>query len=253
MGSDAETLDEIRNRVGSVLEQLLWQGADAHGFFDEWANHFNGMMASVASGLRDASQQLHKEAVQQREASDGHAAFNPFDPIGRVLYGVDGVMKNVNLTVLGEDLKPLGLSGERLKSVESLLDAGERSLPALGAVADIASFLVEDHANPKSTDTLNAGVNAVLSVGSAVFDGGAMLAAAGAVTIGGTAVAPVLGAVATGFFVAEGVNMVATTFDPKFDEQAVHVTKVAASFVTSGVRDALSLARHNPLNWAPML
>lgn len=249
MDSDAQILDAIRGRVGGVLEQVLWQGADAHEFFEEWARRFSGMMGHAVAGLRDSAQALHSEAVQQREASDVGAGSSILDPVSVAIaatsVAVGTVKKLDKVHVVAEELDKLGISDDDLRVADSLVAIA-------GAGFDIANFNRQRYADPKSAETLKAGVDAAFGVSGAIASSAELLLPVGA-AVAGVEVAPILGTAALGFGVAELTNDAISTFDPRFDEQALHVGEATVSVVASGVKDAYQLMRRNPLNWVPVL
>jgi uncharacterized protein YukE len=250
MDSDAQTLDQIRGRVGGVLEQLLWQGADAHEFFETWAQRFSGMVGNAAVGLQEAARCLHAEAVQQREASGDGAGSNILDPIAfGISAGTEALhaLKLANVEVVAKELKDLGLTDKGFETLD-LLESVAGPLEVAGLAVNFASFMTEWSANPDSAETLKAGVDTGLSLGSV-----GVLATEAALAVAGVEAAPVLVGAGIAFGVAELGNDVVSSFDPKFDEQVLHVAEASASVVASGVRDAFSLIRRNPLNWVPAL
>lgn len=249
MDAWAQTLDQIRVRVGGVLEQLLWQGADAREFFEQWADRFAGMVGAAASGLREASQCMHAEASQQRGASDGNAGFNILEPAGLVLTGLSlagDATKLLKYAVVSDGLKALGATDDGLEAVKSLAETVDVPLAGLGFEVNAESFLLAYSAHPQSAETLKDGFDTALSFGEFAAGVGAMAAV-------GTAAAPVLGGIALGLGLAGAGNDVVSHFDPRFDEQTVHVAEAATSAGLSGVRDVWTLVRRNPLNWVPVL
>lgn len=250
MDSDAQTLDQIRGRVGVVLEQLLWQGTDAHEFFEAWAQRFSGMVGSAAVALRGAARALHAEAVQQREASGEDAGFSILEPVGFAISGASVAVGVTELVVKHSDsamndLAKVGITADRLEVADPLLAFA-------GAGVDIANFERQYRANPYSAQTATAGVDMTLGLG-----GAAVGVVEGAALVGAVALAPEVatGVAVTGLVLGglELGNDIVSTFDPRFDEQALHVGSVMASEVASGVRDAFSLIRRNPLSWVPAL
>ncbi|MBR7828548.1 WXG100 family type VII secretion target [Actinospica sp. MGRD01-02] len=250
MDSDAQTLDQIRGRVGGVLEQLLWQGADAHDFFEIWAQRFSGMVGNAAAGLQDAARCLRAEAVQQREASGEGGGFNILDPISfGISAGAEGLhaLKLANVSVVADELKDLGLTDKGFEVLDSL-ESVALPLEVVGLAVNFTNLAVDWSADPGSAETLKAGVDTGLSLGS-VGVGVAEVALVAA----GVEVAPVIVGAGIAFGVAELTNDVASYFDPQLDEQVLHGAEAGARVVASGVRDAFSLLRHNPLNWVPAL
>lgn len=254
MDSCAQTLDQIRGRVGGVLEQLLWQGADAHTFFQEWASRFSGMIGSAAAGLHEASLCLHAQATEQRTASDGNVGF--LEPLGgAIALGAlaSGVARMSRVTVVEKELKELGIADEDLKPLKYVDELGLGGPLALaGFAVDLPTFLMYLSANPGSAETLKSGVDLALSAsasGLAIAEG----VGDAAVLAGVVASAPELGVAIAGLGIAEGANDLASHFDPDLDQQVWHGAETAGRVVASGVGDAFSLIGRNPLNWVPAL
>jgi hypothetical protein len=242
LDSWALTLDQIRGRVGGVLEQLLWQGADAHEFFEQWADRFAGMVGSAASGLREEAQCLHAEAAQQRAASDGGTGSGLLDFVGGTIAGGLAVLGLSHITVAEKGLRAAGFTGDDLDAWRSVDKAAGPWLAGLGVAVDFTSYEVARSVNPNSPDTLKAGVD--LSLGTVGF-GLEVAVAVGAPEVVGT--------FAVGVAAVEGANDIVSHFDPQFDEQVLHVAEKPDVIFASGVKGALSLVRSNPLNWVPAL
>ena len=247
MDSSAQTLDAIRGRVGSVLEQLLWQGADAHSFFEEWATRFSGLVGASSVALQDASRVLHVEAVQQREASGEGAGSSILEPIGigstiggLLTTGVSELSKHA--VVVKNGLEDLGLAAKDL----------DVAVPGFDLVAVGLNFATLDrqwNANPVSDDTKKAEVDTALSLGALGYDS----AVAAMVLVTGAEAAPVLVAAGAAIGLLELGNDVTEHFDPGFDNSVVDVANASSRVFASGVRGAVSLLRHNPLSFVPSL
>jgi hypothetical protein len=217
-----------------VAEQLLWQGTDAHGFFEQWSYRFTGMISAAITALQDVAGQLAAEAEQQRSASDGPASY------ALLTFGL-------TVTALAADIGKLAAEAGKWQPGEKLtsLGMGEDPLGIVGAgaagldfVFNGTSFLSNLAADPHSPETLETGVDTALS--------GVAFGLGVAAVVAGAAVGPVV----IGIGVAEGVNELASMIDPKFDEQVWSAGESSARIVASGVRGAASLLDHDALRLA---
>jgi hypothetical protein len=161
LSNSATTLGEIRSQVGSVLERLLWPGADGEKFFNQWANRLSGMLGTAISGLESAAANLAKQADQQRSASGDDGGGSALSRVFEKVLSVGG-----GLGIAGLGVGALGAT-KYAKTVDAHLLAGHDDVgaagKALGALAvawDIKGLYTDERSGTAtSSDLLNDKVN----------------------------------------------------------------------------------------------
>ncbi len=68
MAANAEAIDAVIARAGSLLESAWWEGEDARIFREQWSNG-SVQLRQLTSALREAGSLVARSAEQQRMAS----------------------------------------------------------------------------------------------------------------------------------------------------------------------------------------
>ncbi|UVJ39540.1 WXG100 family type VII secretion target [Arthrobacter sp. CJ23] len=65
----AEVILEQRSQLNAALNATDWKGPDSDKFRDEWTSQHAGNLQKVADALREASNNVKRNAEQQTQAS----------------------------------------------------------------------------------------------------------------------------------------------------------------------------------------
>lgn len=66
---NADMLESIFAGITRQVEQTWWKGSDAEIFKDDWDSTYRSQVKSIAEDFRFASQELKRNAQDQRDAS----------------------------------------------------------------------------------------------------------------------------------------------------------------------------------------
>lgn len=279
MRAAAAQLEALRRDVDGLINLLMWEGADADTFNEQWLSHLSASVIAAESMLDDAANVLMANARQQVEASSDSSGF--YDALESVtaFVGAGGAALDVldytkHLAplagrvnaVLGKFHWPAAVDdalskASWMKSVDGVLGKnpltsaaddllhGQLSTEALGVAAgtiDTAlngwSFVHDLSTNPGGADTYNKGVESALGAAALVA------VAADAVPVVGEAI--VVGQIAYGIGSAVdpelGKQIVGGVGDAakavvRGGEEEIKAADAASRVMSSGVRGALSL------------
>jgi uncharacterized protein YukE len=71
MTARAIKVDQTRNRVTALINDLQWVGPDRDAFVAEWNQQHSGWLTNLAGDLRDAAARVQAAANAQENASRG--------------------------------------------------------------------------------------------------------------------------------------------------------------------------------------
>lgn len=139
MGAAADRLESIRQQIGFWLDSSPWDGTDADEFRGDWHHRLQNLLHTAATVARDGASSVHRNAQQQRVASDTDGSSKAGE--GGLLGTLDGVSKIVGYSLTGAAVpylfRELKIDHGLAKVLEDLRESG----PELRKLADFKGFL----------------------------------------------------------------------------------------------------------------
>ena len=136
----ADSLEGTRNRVSAAVGSSPWQGRDAQRFRSEWGSAHARQLAETATALRTVSEQLSKQALEQRTASAATGASSVGAP------GVRGGANSGPSGPMDTIANAAALIGGMGKQAFNWATANVTNMSLIPAAASAAAFIASNRA-----------------------------------------------------------------------------------------------------------